>query len=380
VANALTDLLHVDRASVQAAWANDKSSPAVAGPGEGLVTIAGKDAVVHAVDKGFVLRWGGKTKVGAATPLPPFSVAVRQRDGRWLTATPGEPLLSAWRLEMLYAFLFGAALVAPFAWLVARRITRPIRALAEAAARGQLDVAASAPEEGPAEVRAAAAAINAMRDRLASHASERTRILAAVAHDLRNPLTGLRLRAEAAEEPTRGQMIADIDRMGAMINQMLDYVRGRELDEDRSRVDASEWLRACAEDSVERGEDVEIAGPLPHLMVNVSRESLRRALINIIDNAVRYGRRARLSLRSNGDWAILAVADEGPGIDPADIPRLLEPFQRLERSRSRETGGAGLGLAIAQDFAKRHGGSLRLTNRADGGLLAELQLPLCCVD
>jgi signal transduction histidine kinase len=161
---------------------------------------------------------------------------------------------------------------------------------------------------------------------------------------------------------------------------MLDYVRGRELDEDRSRVDASEWLRACAEDSVERGEDVEIAGPLPHLMVNVSRESLRRALINIIDNAVRYGRRARLSLRSNGDWAILAVADEGPGIDPADIPRLLEPFQRLERSRSRETGGAGLGLAIAQDFAKRHGGSLRLTNRADGGLLAELQLPLCCVD
>jgi signal transduction histidine kinase len=265
-------------------------------------------------------------------------------------------------------------------WLAARRITRPIRALAEAAARGQLDVAASAPEEGPAEVRAAAAAINAMRDRLASHASERTRILAAVAHDLRNPLTGLRLRAEAAEEPTRGQMIADIDRMGAMINQMLDYVRGRELDEDRSRVDASEWLRACAEDSVERGEDVEIAGPLPHLMVNVSRESLRRALINIIDNAVRYGRRARLSLRSNGDWAILAVADEGPGIDPADIPRLLEPFQRLERSRSRETGGAGLGLAIAQDFAKRHGGSLRLTNRADGGLLAELQLPLCCVD
>jgi two-component system, OmpR family, sensor kinase len=376
VASAVAGLLHVDPASVQATWADDKSAPAVAARGESVVTIGGKDAVVDVVNGGFVLRWGGKAKVGTATPLPPFSAAVRQPDGRWLAATPREPPLSAWRLEMLTAFLLSAALVAPLAWLVGRRITQPIRALADAAARAQLDNAARAPEVGPAEVRAAAAAINAMRDRLAADAAERTRMLAAVAHDLRNPLTGIRLRAESSEEPTRGRIIADVDRMESMINQVLDYVRGRELEEPRRMVDPAEWLRACAEDAVERGEDVRVAEALAHLKVNVGPDGLRRALTNLIDNAVRYGHRATLSLSREGDTAIFRIADGGPGIEDPEISRLVEPFQRLEQSRSRDTGGAGLGLAIANDFAKRHGGSLRLSNRPEGGLLAELQLPI----
>lgn len=376
VASALARLLHVNPASVRTTWADDRSAPAVAARGESLVTIRGKDAVVDVVNGGFVLRWGGKATVGTATPLPPFSAAVRQPDGRWLSATPREPLLSAWRLEVLMAFVLSAALVAPLAWLVAGRITWPIRALADAAERAQLDSAARAPEEGPAEVRAAAAAINAMRDRLASDAAERTRMLTAVAHDLRNPLTGIRLRAESAQEPARGRIIADVDRMESMINQALDYVKGRELEEPRSIVDPAEWLRACAEDAVERGEDVSIVDPLPHLNVNVGPEGLRRALANLIDNAVRYGHRAILSLSCQGERAVLGIADEGSGIDETEISRVIEPFHRLEQSRSRETGGAGLGLAIASDFAKRHGGSLRLSNRPGGGLLAELQLPI----
>jgi two-component system, OmpR family, sensor kinase len=197
-----------------------------------------------------------------------------------------------------------------------------------------------------------------------------------VAHDLRNPLTGIRLRAESSKEPARGRIIADVDRMESMINQVLDYVQGREVEEPRRVVDPAEWLRACAEDAVERGEDVRVADPLPRLEVKVGPEGLRRALANLIDNAVRYGHRATLSLSCEGEMVVLGIADEGSGIDETEISRVVEPFQRLEQSRSRETGGAGLGLAIASDFAKRHGGSLRLSNRPGGGLLAQLQLPL----
>lgn len=377
VSKSLAGLLHMDPANVRAAWLDDKSAPALAGRGESLVTIAGKDAVVDVGKRGFVLFWGGNTQVQSGTPLPPFSAAVRQSDGSWLSAAPREPVLSAWRLEMLAAFLISAALVAPLASLIARRITRPMRALADAAGRAQLDTFARAPEEGPAEVRAAAAAINAMRDRLAAEAIERSRMLAAVAHDLRNPLTGIRLRAETAEEPARGRIIADVDRMESMINQMLDYVRGRETEEPRGDLNAGEWLRACVEDAIERGGAVSIVEPLPQVQLKVAREGLRRALTNLIDNAVRYGGRATVALTVDGGEAVFAIADEGPGIAESDIARMLEPFQRLEQSRSRKTGGAGLGLTIASDFAQRHGGSLRLCNRSGGGLLAEMRIPLC---
>jgi signal transduction histidine kinase len=365
----------VNRASVRATWTDDKSAPAVAARGESLVTIGGKDAVVDVARGGFVLYWGGQTKVGTATPLPPFSAAVRQPDGRWLAVTPREPILSAWRLQMLTAFLLSAALVAPFAWLVGRRITRPIRALAEAAARIQLWESEAAPLDGPREVRAAATAMNRMRDRLAGEAVERTRMLAAVAHDLRNPLTGLRLRAEAADEPARGRMVADIERMERMIAEVLDYARGREIGEARTIEDPAALLGAIVDEARERGQPV-AAAPMPAgLAIEADREGLRRALVNLVDNAIRYAGSAFLALRDEGDILALVVEDDGPGIAESEIGRLVEPFQRLENSRSRATGGAGLGLSIANDVAGRHGGSLRLANRPEGGLSAEIRLP-----
>jgi signal transduction histidine kinase len=378
LAAAVARALQIDPARVRATWVDERAVPAAAPSGQSVVSIAGKDAVVDVVPPGgFMLRWGGDAAVAPATSVPPFAAAVRQDDGRWLTVVPREPLLSAWRLQILAAFLLSAALLAPLAWLSARRITRPIRALAEAAGRAHLGEAGPAPIDGPSEVRAAGAAMNAMRERLSSEAAQRTRMLAAVAHDLRNPLTGLRLRAETADEPARSRMIADIDRMEAMIVQVLDYVRGRAVEEGTGRVDPAEWLRACAEDAAERGEEVGIAEPLPiGLHVAVEREGLRRALANLVDNAVRYGRAASLSLKAEDGFAILAVEDEGPGIPEAEMPRLLEPFQRLEGSRSRQTGGAGLGLAIVDDFARRNGGTLRLANRSERGLRAELRLPL----
>lgn len=375
VSLSLARLMRTNPANVRAVWI-DKSTPALAPRGESLVTIAGKDAVVDVGRAGFVLFWGKGTKVQPTTPLPPFSAAVRQADGGWLAVAPTEPLLSAWRLEMLGAFLLSASLVAPFAWLVGLRITRPMRALANAAAQTQLDGPARASETGPAEVRAAAAAINAMRDRLARETAERTRMLAAVAHDLRNPLTGIRLRAESAPEDSRAKIVADVERMEAMIDQVLDYVRGREVDEPRQELDVSEVFRSCAEEACERGQEVRATGPLPRLVVRVGPEGLRRALANLIDNAVRYGRRARLTLSRDGACAVLGIADEGAGLDEAQFARIVEPFQRIEESRNRETGGAGLGLAIVDDFARRHGGRLVLSNMPEGGLLAQLRLPL----
>ncbi|HEX5181991.1 MAG TPA: HAMP domain-containing sensor histidine kinase [Allosphingosinicella sp.] len=377
LARTLARALHVDPARVRAAWIGEGAGPALAGPGQSVVTIAGKDAVVDFVAGGFALRWGDRTTISPATPLPPFAAAVRQADGRWLAVAPREPLLSAWRLQILAAFLLSAALLAPLAWLSARRITRPIRALADAAGRVHLWQAEPAPADGPSEVRAAAAAMNEMQSRLAREAAERTRMLAALAHDLRNPLTGLRLRAEAMDEPARGRMAADIGRMEKMIVQVLDYVRGRETAEGRLPADPASWLRACAEDAAERGEKAALAEPLPTgLRVAVEREGLRRALANLVENAVRYGGGAMVSLAEEDGLAILAVEDEGPGIPEAEMARLVEPFQRLEGSRSPQTGGAGLGLAIADDFARRHGGALRLVNRPGGGLRAEIRLPL----
>lgn len=378
LAAAVARALGVDRARVRAAWLDERAVPSAAPSGQSVVSIAGRDAVVDVdPEGGFKLRWGGDAAVAPTTPLPPFAAAVRQADGRWLTLTPREPLLSAWRLQILLAFLLSAALLVPLAWLFARRITRPIRALADAASRIQLWKAEAAPVEGPSEVRAAAQAMNAMRERLTREAAERTRMLAAVAHDLRNPLTGLRLRAESADEPARSRMIGDIDRMQAMIAQVLDYVRGREVEAPRTPTDPAEWLRACAENAREQGEVAILAEPLPNkLCVEVDREGLRRALANLVDNAVRYGGGARLSLAADAGAAVLAVEDDGPGVAEKDIARLVEPFQRAEGSRSRETGGVGLGLAIADDFARRHGGSLRLANRTGGGLRAEIRLPL----
>jgi signal transduction histidine kinase len=379
VAAAIADLLRVDPSRVRVAWHEVEPSGADAAStatGESVLTIAGRDAVIVKDRDGFTMRWGEGATLSTHTPLPPFAAAVQLGDGRWLTVAPRDPWLPAWRVQMLAAFLLSALLLAPLAWLSARRITEPIRSLAEAAARMQLWKAGPVTLEGPPEVQAAAAAMNAMRERLASEASERTRMLAAVAHDLRNPLTGIRLRAESAPEPARAKMVADIERMEEMIAQVLDYAKGREIEAPGSPLDPAPIVELCAEEAVLRGGAVTIGRPLRRdLRVQADGDGLRRALANLVDNSLRYAGKAKLSLGDRGEMVAIIVDDSGPGIPQAEIPRLLEPFQRLEGSRSRATGGAGLGLAIADDLARRHGGELRLTNRARGGLRAEIVLP-----
>jgi len=307
--------------------------------------------------------------------LPPFELARRTADGRWLTVGPRQPLFSGWRLRLLAGSLLGALAVLPVAWFAARRLTRPVRALAEAAAA--LDLHGRGPPaavEGPAEVQAAAQAFNAMRERIRAQANERTRMVAAVAHDLRTPLTGLRVRAESVPSPLRERMVADIRRMEAMIAQVVDFARGEEAAPARERIDLVPLLREAADAAREAGGEVALDLP-PQAPLAADPVMLRRAVDNLLDNAVRYGRCAQVHLANDAaQWSIV-IDDQGPGVPEAELPLLGDPFRRLEASRSRATGGIGLGLSIARTVATLHGGQLAFANRASGGLRATLRLP-----
>jgi len=307
--------------------------------------------------------------------LPAFQLSLRQADGCWLTVSPSNRAVRDWRLRIFAAFLLSAALLTPLAWWMARRLSEPLKRLAHEATRISLnDRGGSIPLEGAREVRMAAAAINAMQERLHAQADDMIHMLAAVAHDLRTPLTGLRLRAETAPPAARERMVADIQRMNTMISQVLDYVHGRSSPEARTRVDLTALVRSCIAGMQAAGCDVREVTLAP-VQAQVEPLVLHRALENLISNAVRYAGSARVSLVTEGSLVVLQVEDDGPGIPDDQLKRVQEPFQRLEVSRNSETGGVGLGLAIARAAAVRNGGCLVLRNRDGGGLCARIELP-----
>lgn len=301
-------------------------------------------------------------------PLPAFVASVRERDGRWLSVRPVRPLLSGWQRDVLIALAVSLLLLAPLAWLFARRLTRPFRALAGALG----NTADAVPEEGPRELREAAAAIAAMRTSLAAEATERARMLTAIAHDLRTPLTGLRLRIEAAPEPQRARMVADVERMQAMIGEVLSFTRDAatpsELLEVRPLLAgiAADMGTDRATIRLAPGDDARIAAPAP---------AFQRAIENLVRNAIDYADGGTIDVRKVDDDVIVSVTDAGPGIPAADRERLLRPFERGDTSRNRETGGAGLGLSIVRDFAAQHRGDFKLADAAGGGTVAVLRLP-----
>lgn len=310
--------------------------------------------------------------------LPPFKAAVRRADGRWTIVEPHDPLFSPARLRMLAAFGLSLLALAPLVWWSARRLTRPVRLMAEAAERLGTDPASSPlpTTSGPAEVREAARAFNRMRDALLRHADERATMTAAIAHDLRTPLTSLRLRAEVAPEPERSRMVEDIARMERMIVEALSLARGDHENGPREACDLSELAAAAVEHAAARGLDVRLtrSDPAP---VRVEPEAVLRALANLVDNACRYGGRARVGVAAADRHAVVTVEDDGGGPAHADLERLFEPFIRGEPSRNRDTGGAGLGLTSARRIARRHGGEVVLrTRQGSSALTAVLTLPL----
>ncbi|MEE9889490.1 MAG: HAMP domain-containing sensor histidine kinase [Stenotrophomonas geniculata] len=341
---------------------------------------SGKAPEVHVIEGSTALNaaqrhqfFQAQGQLLGAIQLPPFELAVQQADGHWRVVSSNHSDVAAWRRQVLLALLVGTALLAPLAAWAAIRLGRPLRRLADASAEGDLRSMAPLPDDGPREVQMLAAAINASRIRLREQAQEMTRMLAAVAHDLRTPLTGLRLRAEFAPPESARRMVADIDRMNVMIQQVLDYAHGELEPPSMQLLDLAALLEDCVQSARLRG--VEIQTDFPGVLLwEADGLLLRRALDNLIDNAARYAGPMELQVRCTDDLLLLHLADRGPGIPAEDRMRLLRPFQRSEASRSRATGGAGLGLAVAAIAARHHGGDLQLLERVGGGLLVRMLL------
>ena len=305
-------------------------------------------------------------------------VSVRLPDGQWLN---GRFVLRrpdtafAWRLLAatlaLYAIVLGAVL------LIARRIARPLSEMTAAAeAFGGRDAGFHIRPHGPADLRRLASAFNDMRARVVELIADKDRMIGAIGHDLRTPLASLRIRAETvADDAERARMIATIENLDQTLDDILALARAGQPSEAERIVDLGALAEAVAEEFVDLGQEVSFE-PGERVVASVRPNSLRRAVRNLIENAVKYGEAAQVAVSAAGSEARISVDDRGPGIAPGELERVTDPFYRLEPSRSRATGGSGLGLAIARTIAESHGGRLELANRAEGGLSAAILLPL----
>lgn len=302
---------------------------------------------------------------------------VRLSDGQWARIVASrEPAAPALPADFYYYLLLSLAIVVAVVMLAVRQATKPLRQLAQAAdSLGQNIDAPTLAEAGTTEVRTATQAFNRMRNKIRRLIDERSRALAAVSHDLRTPLTRLRLRSELIEDDRlREQMAADIDAMAQMIDATLDYLRGIQENEAVRLIDIDALLSSLAEDSAAQGREIVVeGGALASYPGRLS--ALRRALQNLIDNAFKYGSAPRIRIVDDATALRLAVEDDGPGIPPEALGRVTEPYFRPDAARALDTGGVGLGLSIVKDVALLHGGELILANRPEGGLSATLVLP-----
>lgn len=306
-----------------------------------------------------------------------FVVQVRLQDGATVTfqqALPEDVIAWPARLLLILVVLLASVTVLS-AWAV-RALTRPLTVLASAAAELGRDIhRPPLVETGPLEVQRAAHAFNTMQERLIRYLEDRNRILAAVSHDLKTPITRLRLRAELLEDsPLREKFQADLDDMQRMAQASLDFLRSGEESETVAPVDINALLDCLREDAEDAGYEVR--------MIGAARQPLRcrilamkRCLTNLVDNALKYGQGAEIQVVDQPDRLTLTIRDHGPGIPNAELERVFEPFYRLENSRNRDTGGTGLGLSIARNIARAHGGELTLRNHLAGGLEAVLEVP-----
>ncbi|MEW6385255.1 MAG: HAMP domain-containing sensor histidine kinase, partial [Pseudomonadota bacterium] len=233
------------------------------------------------------------------------------------------------------------------------------------------------PEDGPAEVGGAAAALNALQARIRGHVSERLQILAAISHDLQTPITRMKLRVETLpEDSTQQRLLADLDHLGQLVREGVAYARSSHVAAGAPvSMDLGAFLASVVGDYEDMGKPVTGGAPAG-LVVQTWPQPLRRVVGNLVDNALRYAGAAEIEAgRDTAGRVWISISDRGPGIPEDQLQAVLAPFHRMESSRNRDTGGTGLGLAIAGQLAQSLGGSLRLHNREGGGLRAELQLP-----
>jgi signal transduction histidine kinase len=306
-----------------------------------------------------------------------FLTQVRLSDGIWVTfdtLLPQDTAAPSWKLPATLAVLLAAVLVVSI--IAVRWLTRPLNLLATAAEElGRNIHRPPLPETGPTEVREAATAFNRMQARLARFIEERTRVLAAMSHDLKTPITRMRLRSELLDdESQRAQFEKDLGEMEAMVTDTLAFMRGLESSEPPRPIDVMALLESLQADNEAMGREVRIEGRTTAPVPGVA-QLLKRCLSNLVDNAVIYGQRASIHVEESPGELRIRVRDAGPGLPQDQLEKVFEPFYRLEASRSRETGGTGLGLGIARNIARSHGGDVTLRNHPDGGLEAILVLP-----
>lgn len=286
------------------------------------------------------------------------------------------PPAAAPRHRLLPYILFFAGCLVLLAYAVARMSIQPLRQLAQAATElGRNIDQPPLAERGPAEVRHAASAFNTMQAQIRRYIQERTQMLAAITHDLQTPLTRIRLRLEKVQDKElQARLVEDLAAMQAMIRDGLDLARSMNSSEPMQRTDFDSILDSVCADAVEAGQDVTLSGCIG-APVTARPNAMRRCLTNLIDNAVKYGGYARITARLESRKVVVQVRDGGPGIPEDMLEAVFDPFFRLETSRSRDTGGTGIGLSIARNIAEQHGGRLYLRNHPDGGLIATLELP-----
>ena len=306
-----------------------------------------------------------------------FLAALRLNDGRWrilASVTPEFP--TEFQKQALLLFALGLLVLLPLAWIFAHALAAPIRRFADAARRLGSD--ANAPplqRDGPAEMVAAIDAFNSMQARLNRLLQERSHMMGAIAHDLRTPLTRLAFRLDDLQTPLKEKVEADIHEMKLMISAALDFLRDRSLGAQRERLDLRLLVESVVDDQTDVGHDVKLeAGE--SMTIEGDPVALRRVVVNLVDNALKYGERARLRLRADGGECTIEIDDDGPGIPEPLQQRVFEPFFRAETSRNRDTGGIGLGLAAVRAIVLDHGGNISLRNRKDGGLRVAVGLPM----
>lgn len=303
------------------------------------------------------------------------TVALKLPDGRQALA---ETMLFQPSLQIPAEAWFSIGLLffvtAIFSIWAVRLAVQPVRMLAGAADRLSRNIdEPPLAEAGAIEIRSAARAFNRMQDRLRRHVNSRALAFASMSHDLRTPLTRMRLRLESLGDVAKAKIGGDLDEIEALASTVLDVTRGLAPDEPMVRIDLDALAKRLASEYAQMDRSLETRGSASP--IDARPVALRRGLVNVLDNAFKYGSEVVLELEDAPHEVHVHVLDRGPGIPPDELEKVLYPFYRVEASRNRETGGAGLGLAIAKDIVEGHGGRLEVANRPDRGLRVTLHLP-----
>ncbi|VVN05393.1 ATP-binding protein [Pseudomonas fluorescens] len=312
------------------------------------------------------------------SPQAHYAAVVQLVDGSWLSFIPPE---RSWGLEfgVRIAIVIALGLIATLlvAWVATRQLANPLQRFARAARRFGTDLRAPPIKlEGPDEIRQAIIAFNTMQAQIQHFIAERTHMLASISHDLRAPLTRMRLRSEFMEDlDHQGKLIRDVEEMQSMINAALAFFREDTHREQTTAFDLSELLQTIVDDYRDQQINVDFDGPA-HLVYEGRPLGIKRVIVNLLENALKYAQHPGIALKYDEYSIGIEVSDDGPGIPEAALEQVFDPFFRLEASRNRDTGGVGLGLSAARAIVREQGGELTLSNRHAGGLLARVELPL----